>query len=137
AKAQEKKIQARMKYLAEFNAKQRKERAMKARDKQNRIKQRVQAAAEMELRRKITMIRQWRANEKKRLNRLKQERESKLVRVETELLPGFYKISVHYAVSAPSTFRKAIKSLVSDVQAGELTPVQIFVLRDAFLENRF
>ncbi|KAF9413585.1 hypothetical protein HW555_008230 [Spodoptera exigua] len=84
AKAQEKKIQARMKYLAEFNAKQRKERAMKARDKQNRIKQRVQAAAEMELRRKITMIRQWRANEKKRLNRLKQERESKLVRVETE-----------------------------------------------------
>ncbi|KAF9789942.1 hypothetical protein SFRURICE_003351 [Spodoptera frugiperda] len=84
AKAQEKKIQARMNYLAEFKAKQHKERAMKARDKQNRIKQRVQAAAEMELRRKITMVRQWRANEKKRVNRLKTEREAKLVRLENE-----------------------------------------------------
>ncbi|XP_063899719.1 uncharacterized protein LOC110372948 [Helicoverpa armigera] len=84
AKAQEKKIQARMKYLAEFNEKQRRERAQKAREKQNRIKQRVQAAAEMELRRKITMVRQWRANEKKRLNRVKQERESKIRRLENE-----------------------------------------------------
>ncbi|XP_022822424.1 uncharacterized protein LOC111353547 isoform X1 [Spodoptera litura] len=84
AKAHEKKIQARMNYLAEYNAKQRKERAMKARDKQNRIKQRVQAAAEMELRRKITMVRTWRANEKKRVNRLKAEREAKLVRLENE-----------------------------------------------------
>ncbi|XP_045781295.1 uncharacterized protein LOC123878213 [Maniola jurtina] len=77
AKEQEKKIQERMKYLAEFNEKQRKERASKAWQKQNRIKQRVQAAAEMELRRKITMIRQWRTNERKRLNRLKQDREAK------------------------------------------------------------
>uniref|UniRef100_A0A2A4JCC8 Uncharacterized protein n=1 Tax=Heliothis virescens TaxID=7102 RepID=A0A2A4JCC8_HELVI len=84
ARAQEKKIQARMKYLQEFNEKQRRERAQKAREKQNRIKQRVQAAAEMELRRKITMVRQWRANEKKRLNRVKQERESKLRRLENE-----------------------------------------------------
>ncbi|KAJ8736101.1 hypothetical protein PYW08_006757 [Mythimna loreyi] len=84
AKEQEKKIRARMKYLQEFNEKQRKERAMKAHEKQNRIKQRVQAANEMELRRKITMIRQWRANEKKRLNRLKQDRESKMRRLENE-----------------------------------------------------
>ncbi|KAL0850896.1 hypothetical protein ABMA28_006805 [Loxostege sticticalis] len=84
AKEQEKKIQARMRYLAEFNEKQRKERAARAREKQNRIKQRVQAAAEMELRRKITMVRQWRTNEKKRLNRLKQEREAKQRRLEDE-----------------------------------------------------
>ncbi|XP_026739034.1 uncharacterized protein LOC113501921 isoform X2 [Trichoplusia ni] len=84
AKAREKKIQARIKYLQEFNEKQRKERATKAREKQNRIKQRVQAAAEMELRRKITMVRQWRTNEKKRLNRLKQERESKTKHKEDE-----------------------------------------------------
>ncbi|XP_045449192.1 uncharacterized protein LOC123657714 [Melitaea cinxia] len=84
AKEQEKKIQARMKYLAEFNEKQRKERAARAHEKENRIKQRVQAAAEMELRRKITMVRQWRANEKKRLNRLKQEREAKQKRLEDE-----------------------------------------------------
>ncbi|OWR54243.1 fibrous sheath-interacting protein 2 [Danaus plexippus plexippus] len=84
AKEQEKKIQARMKYLAEFNEKQRKDRAARAHEKQNRIKQRVQAAAEMELRRKITMVRQWRTNEKKRLNRLKQEREAKQKRLEDE-----------------------------------------------------
>ncbi|CAK1540249.1 unnamed protein product [Leptosia nina] len=84
AKEQEKKVQARMKYLAEFNEKQRKERAQRAAEKQNRIKQRVQAAAEMELRRKITMVRQWRANERKRLNRLKQEREEKQKRQEDE-----------------------------------------------------
>ncbi|CAG9581694.1 unnamed protein product [Danaus chrysippus] len=84
AKEQEKKIQARMKYLAEFNEKQRKERAARAHEKQNRIKQRVQAAAEMELRRKITMVRQWRTNEKKRLNRLKEEREAKQKRLEDE-----------------------------------------------------
>ncbi|XP_053620923.1 uncharacterized protein LOC128681213 [Plodia interpunctella] len=84
AREQEKKIQARMKYLAEFNEKQRKERAARAYEKQNRIKQRVQAAAEMELRRKITMVRQWRANEKKRVNRLKQEKEAKEKRLETE-----------------------------------------------------
>nr|XP_026486595.1 uncharacterized protein LOC113393765 [Vanessa tameamea] len=84
AKEQERKIQARMKYLAEFNEKQRKERAARAHEKQNRIKQRVQAAAEMELRRKITMVRQWRTNEKKRLNRLKQERETKQKRLEDE-----------------------------------------------------
>ncbi|XP_013183921.2 plectin isoform X2 [Amyelois transitella] len=84
AKEQEKKIQARMKYLAEYNEKQRKERAARAYEKQNRIKQRVQAAAEMELRRKITMVRQWRANEKKRVNRLKQEKEAKQKRLETE-----------------------------------------------------
>ncbi|XP_045498493.1 uncharacterized protein LOC123696393 [Colias croceus] len=84
AKEQEKKIQARMKYLAEYNEKQRKERAARAHEKQNRIKQRVQAAAEMELRRKITMVRQWRANEKKRLNRLKQERDAKQKRLEDE-----------------------------------------------------
>ncbi|XP_072940325.1 uncharacterized protein [Epargyreus clarus] len=84
AKEQEKKIQARMKYLAEFNEKQRKERASRAHEKQNRIKQRVQAAAEMELRRKITMVRQWRTNEKKRLNRLKQERDAKQKRIEDE-----------------------------------------------------
>ncbi|CAF4796752.1 unnamed protein product [Pieris macdunnoughi] len=77
AKEQEKKVQARMNYLAEYNKKQRQERALRAAEKQNRIKQRVQAAAEMELRRKITMVRQWRANEKKRLNRLKQERDEK------------------------------------------------------------
>lgn len=74
-----------MRYLAEFNEKQRKERAARAREKQNRIKQRVQAAAEMELRRKITMVRQWRTNEKKRLNRLKQEREAKQRRLEDEV----------------------------------------------------
>ncbi|XP_037298835.1 uncharacterized protein LOC115441483 isoform X2 [Manduca sexta] len=84
AKEQEKKIQARMKYLAEYNEKQRRERAARAHEKQNRIKQRVQAAAEMELRRKITMVRQWRTNEKKRLNRLKQEREAKKKRLEDE-----------------------------------------------------
>ncbi|XP_075979057.1 uncharacterized protein LOC142978390 isoform X2 [Anticarsia gemmatalis] len=84
AKEQEKKIQARMRYLAEFNEKQRQERAARAAEKQNRIKQRVQAAAEMELRRKITMVRQWRANEKKRVNRLKQEREAKKKRLEDE-----------------------------------------------------
>ncbi|KAM3967871.1 uncharacterized protein ACR2FA_011417 [Aphomia sociella] len=84
AKEQEKKIQARMKYLAEFNEKQRKERAARAHEKQNRIKQRVQAAAEMELRRKITMVRQWRTNEKKRLNRLKHEREAKQKRLEED-----------------------------------------------------
>ncbi|XP_050681872.1 uncharacterized protein LOC126977203 [Leptidea sinapis] len=84
AKEQEKKIQARMKYLAEFNEEQRKERAARAREKQNRIKQRVQAAAEIELRRKITMVRLWRANEKKRLNRLRQEREAKQKRLEDE-----------------------------------------------------
>ncbi|XP_063824036.1 uncharacterized protein LOC135073786 [Ostrinia nubilalis] len=84
AKEQERKIQARMRYLAEFNEKQRKERAARAREKQNRIKQRVQAAAEMELRRKITMVRQWRTNEKKRLNRLKQEREAKQKWLEDE-----------------------------------------------------
>lgn len=75
-----------MKYLQEFNEKQRKERATRAHDKQNRIKQRVQAANEMELRRKITMIRQWRANEKKRLNRLRQDRESKIRRLENEVI---------------------------------------------------
>ncbi|XP_012549159.3 uncharacterized protein LOC114242855 [Bombyx mandarina] len=84
AKEQEKKIQARMKYLAEYNEKQRKERAARAFEKQNRIKQRVQAAAEMELRRKITMVRQWRTNERKRLNRVKKEREAKLKRLEEE-----------------------------------------------------
>ncbi|VVC95204.1 unnamed protein product, partial [Leptidea sinapis] len=88
AKEQEKKIQARMKYLAEFNEKQRKERAARAREKQNRIKQRVQAAAEIELRRKITMVRLWRANEKKRLNRLRQEREAKQKRLEDEKYTG-------------------------------------------------
>ncbi|CAH0690538.1 unnamed protein product [Chilo suppressalis] len=84
AKEQEKKIQQHLRYLAEFNEKQRKERAARALEKQNRIKQRVQAAAEMELRRKITMVRQWRTNEKKRLNRLKQERESKQKWLEDE-----------------------------------------------------
>ncbi|KAJ0182331.1 hypothetical protein K1T71_001700 [Dendrolimus kikuchii] len=84
AKEQEKKIQDRMKYLAEYNEKQRKERAARAFEKQNRIKQRVQAAAEMELRRKITMVRQWRTNEKKRLNRLKHERDAKQKRLEDE-----------------------------------------------------
>lgn len=74
-----------MKYLAEFNEKQRRERALRAAEKQNRIKQRVQAAAEMELRRKITMVRQWRANERKRLNRLKQEREEKQKKQEDEV----------------------------------------------------
>lgn len=85
AKEQEKKIQARMKYLAEFNERQRKERASKAHEKQNRIRQRVQTAAEMELRRKITMIRQWRSNERKRLNRLKQDREAKQKRKEEDV----------------------------------------------------
>lgn len=94
AKAREKKIQARIKYLQEFNEKQRKERATKAREKQNRIKQRVQAAAEMELRRKITMVRQWRTNEKKRLNRLKQERESKTKHKEDEVSSAFYPLDL-------------------------------------------
>ena len=85
AKEQENKIQARMKYLAEYNEKQRRERAARAHEKENRIKQRVQAAAEMELRRKITMVRQWRANEKKRLNRLKQERDAKQKRLEEDV----------------------------------------------------
>lgn len=85
AREQENKIQARMKYLAEFNEKQRKERAARAFEKENRIKQRVQAAAEMELRRKITMVRQWRANERKRLNRLKQEKEATQHRLEKEV----------------------------------------------------
>lgn len=75
-----------MKYLAEFNEKQRKERAARAHDKQNRIKQRVQAAAELELRRKITMVRQWRTNERQRLFRLKQEREAKTKRLEDEVI---------------------------------------------------
>ncbi|CAG4977621.1 unnamed protein product [Parnassius apollo] len=84
AKEQERNIQARMRYLAEFNERKRRERAARAREKENRIKQRVQAAAEMELRRKITMIRQWRTNEKKRINRLKQEREAKQKLLEEE-----------------------------------------------------
>lgn len=74
-----------MKYLAEYNERQRKERALRAHEKQNRIKQRVQAAAEMELRRKITMLRQWRINEKKRLNRLKHDREAKQKRKEDDV----------------------------------------------------
>ncbi|KOB78732.1 Uncharacterized protein OBRU01_01329 [Operophtera brumata] len=77
AREQEKKVVARMKYLAEYNEQQRYERTLRAREKQNRIKQRVQAAAEIELKRKIIMIRQWRINEKKRMNRVKQDREAK------------------------------------------------------------
>ncbi|KAI8438848.1 hypothetical protein MSG28_011196 [Choristoneura fumiferana] len=84
AKEQEKKIQMRMIYLQEYNERMRKERAERAREKQNRIKQRVQAAAEMELRRKITMVRQWRTNEKKRLARVKHEREAKAKYLESE-----------------------------------------------------
>lgn len=82
AKEHEKKINARMNYLAEYNEKQRRERAARSQEKQNRIKQRVQAAAEMELRRKITMIRQWRTNEKKRLLRVKMDKETKLKKKE-------------------------------------------------------
>lgn len=74
-----------MLYLAEYKERQRKERAARAHEKETRIKQRVQAAAEMELRRKITMIRTWRSNEKKRLNRLKQEKEAKERKTETNV----------------------------------------------------
>ncbi|XP_049878675.1 uncharacterized protein LOC126375661 [Pectinophora gossypiella] len=83
-KLQEKKVQARMKYLAEFNEKQRVERAARAYEKETRIRQRVQAAAEMELRRKITMVRQWRINEKRRLARMKQEKEAKERRLQDD-----------------------------------------------------
>lgn len=78
-----------MNYLQEYNERMRKERAERAREKQNRIKQRVQAAAEMELRRKITMVRQWRTNEKKRLARLKHEREAKAKYLESEVRLNF------------------------------------------------
>ncbi|KAI5645006.1 hypothetical protein NE865_02980 [Phthorimaea operculella] len=84
AKEQQKKIEARMQYLTEMNKQKRKERALRIQEKDNRVKQRVQAASEMELRRKITMIRQWRQNEKRRLQRVKQNRDTKIKKMEDD-----------------------------------------------------
>ncbi|XP_063616276.1 uncharacterized protein LOC134789630 [Cydia splendana] len=84
AKEQELKIQMRMNYLQEYNERMRQERAKRVHEKENRIKQRVEAAAELELKRKITMVRQWRTNEKNRLRRQRQEREARIKFVESE-----------------------------------------------------
>lgn len=84
AKERDKIIQQRMKYLSEFKEQQRLHHAAKGREKETRIKQRVQAAAELELRRKIMLVRSWKVNERKRLNRLKHEKAQKQAALEKQ-----------------------------------------------------
>lgn len=101
AAEQERKVVARMNYLAEYNERMRLERAARSHEKQSRIKQRVQAAAEMELRRKISMVRQWRINEKKRLLRIKMDKEAKTKRKEDDVI-------IYVLLVVPRGFTRAL-----------------------------